>query len=201
MIIIDNFIKDQDLLDRIENDESFWQVGYRWYDGWWSEGITDIRHELIHAIWGENSPYDYKNVIGFEHWVGDYTAEKDRHERFGGVWALKPHFDKDEELWHNTKEIIGPTIGTVFYPCREIDEMEGGMLHYWEKYPPQRANPDGTIAFPEESPEVIKPKYNRLIIFDASCLHAVTEITKGRRRAIAINLWGHKPTEFIEKEY
>ena len=114
MIIIDNFIKDYDLLERIENDESFWVPGYRWYDGWWNEGITDIRHELIHTIWGENSPYDYKNIIGFEHWIGDYSAGKDIHEAFGGVWSLKPHFDKDEELWQETKQILDVFLETNF---------------------------------------------------------------------------------------
>jgi len=39
MIIIDDFIKDYDFLERIENDEEFWKKGYRWYDGWWKDGI------------------------------------------------------------------------------------------------------------------------------------------------------------------
>ncbi len=199
MIIIDDFIKDYDLLERIENDEDFWKKGYRWYDGWWKDGIQDIRHELIHAIWGPKSPMPNVRIRGFEHWVGDYTSA-DNDERFGRKWGLKPHFDKDEELWSETKKVIGPIIGTVFYPCREIDEMEGGYLEYYENYPPSRTREDGTIEWPEEKPELIKPKWNRLIIFQAANLHAVTEIVSGRRRAIAINLWGHKPTEF-SKEY
>jgi len=199
MIIIDNFIKDQDLLDRIENDESFWQVGYRWYDGWWSEGITDIRHELIHAIWGENSPYDYKNVIGFEHWVGDFNEQEEPHYIFDMPWSLKPHFDKDEEHWTETKQVIGPKIGTVFYPCREIDEMEGGLLHYWDDYSADLLSEDNMLIYPPTPGEQIKAKFNRLIIFDASKLHAVSKVTKGRRRAIAINLWDKKPLEFERK--
>ena len=41
---------------------------------------------------------------------------------------------------------------------------------------------------------------NRLVIFDAGQLHAVTEITKGKRYAIAINLWEKQPdmTEMVE---
>jgi Rps23 Pro-64 3,4-dihydroxylase Tpa1-like proline 4-hydroxylase len=78
--------------------------------------------------------------------------------------------------------------------------MEGGYLEYYEKYSPSRTLEDGSIVWPEEKPELIKPKWNRLIIFEAANLHAVTEIVSGRRRAIAINLWGHKPTEF-SKEY
>jgi len=41
--------------------------------------------------------------------------------------------------------------------------------------------------------ELIKPKFNRLIIFDAGKLHAVQEVTKGTRKAIAINLWEVAP--------
>ena len=41
--------------------------------------------------------------------------------------------------------------------------------------------------------ELIKPKFNRLIIFDAGKLHAVQEVTQGTRKAIAINLWEIAP--------
>jgi hypothetical protein len=37
MIIIDDFCKDEDLLRRINESEDFWEIGYKWYDGWWSE--------------------------------------------------------------------------------------------------------------------------------------------------------------------
>ena len=53
---------------------------------------------------------------------------------------------------------------------------------------------------PEEEPEIIKPKFNRLLIFDAGCLHGVSQIKSGRRRAVAINLWDQKPTTFT-KDY
>ena len=36
MIIIDNFIKDLDFLERIEKSDKFWERGYQWYDGWWN---------------------------------------------------------------------------------------------------------------------------------------------------------------------
>lgn len=197
MIIIDNFIQDEDLLNRIQNDEEFWKPGYSWYDGWWKEGVTTLRHELIKAIWGEDSPHASIQVGGFEHWTGDLD-ETSVHEVLGLEWSLKLHFDKDESKWQETKEIIGPKVGTVFYPAREIDEMEGGELWYWESFPPELANDDGTIYLPPEQAEIIKPKFNRLIIFDAKCLHGVARIKKGRRRAIAINLWDEAPTEFRE---
>ena len=200
MIVIDNFIKDLDFLKRIEESEDFWKEGYKWYDGWWEKETSNLREELIERVWGDQSPHPAINTSGFEHWVGDYdnTSTKTVLNR---EWALKLHFDKDEELWVNEKRFVTPLIGTIFYPCREIDEMEGGMLYHWEKFPPQRANADTTIFWPEEEPEIIKPKFNRLIIFDAGCLHGVSKIVSGRRRAVAINLWDKKPTEFAKNNY
>jgi hypothetical protein len=38
MIIIDNFIEDKNLLDRIDKDETFFgpNGNFMWWDGWWS---------------------------------------------------------------------------------------------------------------------------------------------------------------------
>ena len=201
MIIYDDFITDLDLLDRISEDESFWRPGYRWWDGWWNAETEDLRHELITEIWGQSSPHRGISCSGFEHWVGDYKGEDEPHYIFNEPWSLKPHFDKDEDHWHETKEVIGPKIGTVFYPCREVDEMEGGLLHYWGDYGADMMTEDNMLIYPPNPPEIIKAKFNRLIIFDASNLHAVSKVTYGRRRAIAINLWDKKPLELERKDY
>ena len=48
-------------------------------------------------------------------------------------------------------------------------------------------------------PERIEAKYNRLVIFDAgNHLHRVTEVTRGVRYAIAINLWQSELTAVKE---
>ena len=194
MIIIDNFIKDLDFLKKIEVNEDFWRGGYSWYDGWWGQKASNLREELIEMLWAENSPHPSVHTAGFEHWTHtfDYTNVQTKLDR---EWALSLHFDKDEKLCADENRFVSPLIGTVFYPCREIDELQGGMLYHWEKFPPQRAQDNG-LFWPEEEPEIIKPKFNRLIIFDAGCLHGVSKIISGRRRAIAINLWDKKPTEF-----
>ena len=57
------------------------------------------------------------------------------------------------------------------------------MLQLWDTY-----EVDTNCPY-----ELIKPKFNRLIIFDAGKLHAVQEVTQGTRKAIAINLWGVAP--------
>lgn len=195
MIIIDDFVKDLDFLDKISDDKSFWEIGYRWYDGWWKSPMEDLRHELIYKLWGENSPHHNVRVAGFEHWVGD-LGPYNKDSMLNMDWSLKPHFDKDETLWSEKKEMLGPTIGTVFYPCREIDEIQGGMLYIWDKYEHGNLSPQGWVTNLTQEPQIISPKFNRLIIFDASKLHAVSHVKSGRRRAIAVNLWEKKPQEF-----
>lgn len=186
MIVYDNFIQDQNLLNKIQNDPSFWRDGYHWYDGWWNSRPTTTRHELIKYIWGDHCLLNESfQIQGFEHWVGVYEAGDNKViENFGERYHLKHHFDKDEDLWNATGEVKSPIIGTVFYPDPEVDNIEGGMLQIWDTY-------DVNPYYPYE---LIQPKFNRLIIFDAGKLHAVQEVTKGTRKAIAINLWVEAPT-------
>jgi hypothetical protein len=185
MIIIDNFIQDQRLLTKIGLDNRFWVDGYHWWNGWWNEEVSSVRQELITYIYRDNCPLkEGFDIQGFEHWVGIYEAGDDKVvENLGGRYHLKHHFDKDEDLWGSTGEIERPRIGTIFYPDPEVDNIEGGMLQLWDTY---EVNVDGPY-------ELIKPKFNRLIIFDAGKLHAVQEVTKGTRKAIAINLWSKSP--------
>jgi len=186
MIIIDDFIQDKRLLTKIALDNRFWAEGYHWWGGWWNEDITSIRHELITYIYRDNCPLkDSFGIQGFEHWTGIYSANDGKVvENLGGRYHLKHHFDKDEDLWHAKGQVNSPRIGTVFYPDPEIDNIEGGELQLWDTYD----------VNPSLSYELIKPKFNRLIIFDAGKLHAVREVTKGIRKAIAINLWANAPT-------
>ena len=48
--------------------------------------------------------------------------------------------------------------------------------------------------------ELIAPKFNRLVIFDAGQLHGVQMVKKGTRKAIAINLWANKPKTFQHED-
>lgn len=183
MIIIDNFVQDEDLLRRVReslNDETsdFWSLGnYSWYEGWWRREPETLREELIKYIWGDNCPLNYDvEIEGFEHWVGIQSAvDKSKHDH------LKQHFDKDEDLWHETGELKRPMIGTVYYPIEH--DIDGGYLKSWDTY---------EVDF-DAPHELIAPKPNRLVIFDAGKLHAVQQVTRGTRYAIAINLWDYKP--------
>ena len=77
MIILDNFIKDQEFLNKIRNDKTFFDVkGYHWWDGWWNSPANTIKKQLIDYIWRENCPQDHiYQIYGFEYWIGKYSAE------------------------------------------------------------------------------------------------------------------------------
>ena len=175
MIVIDNFIKDKPLLEAIDNDKSFFgpNGNFMWWDGWWNSHASTLKKQLIEYIWRHNSQLALNNLVGFDYWTGVYG---DGHEQTG----LGKHYDKDETHWartggQNGGEVLKPAIGTVYYP-KDV-EFEGGYLEIYSKGE-------------HNEPERIEAKYNRLVIFDAgSHLHRVTQITKGVRYAIAINLW------------
>ena len=142
LIVIDDFVKDHKLLEDIDNDKSFWEFGYRWWNGWWNSKAVDNRHKLIEYIYRDNCPFPIDiedgglgHGQGFEHWVGITTPENIGRKSLGRYWSLNPHQDKDEAYWENHPQgknkgdhmdsIRTPLLGTVFYT--EAPE-EGGHL-------------------------------------------------------------------------
>jgi len=181
MIVIDDFIKDQSLLDRVAQDETFFSQNgqYMWWYGWWNSPATSLKKELIQYIWGEHSPHTPIGCVGFEYWTGIYSQEDEKDE-------LRMHFDKDEYLWDTEGELVTPIIGTVFYPMEQ--DIDGGYLEIFSKGQ-------------DNEPERIEAKYNRLVIFPAGEYpHRVTKVTRGTRYAIAINLWDVEPTAVKNNE-
>lgn len=176
--VFDNFL-DEELLNEIKNDPTFFQDPgryYYWKGGWWENETNTLKKRLIEAIWGASCPLSGSFYIdGFEYWTGIQTANPE----IGHEDVLPFHYDKDEAIFQQTGEIVTPLIGTVFYPG--IEEFEGGDLAIYT---------DG----PDSTPEIIKAKPNRLIIFPAGdYIHEVKLVTKGTRHAIAINLWEEQP--------
>ena len=186
ILVIDNFIKDKEMLKELSDTTSeFWEKGFSWWGGWWNSPAETLRHRLIQYIWSTHCPTQFNGIStqGFEHWVGTYGPDED--------WDnLNIHKDKDEEIWTKSKEtgegiIVTPKIGTVFYPIDH--DIDGGELMIWQddEYP--------TMDTPAD---IILPKFNRLIIFDASKWHHVKKVTRGTRYAVAINLWDEMPETF-----
>jgi hypothetical protein len=185
MIIIDDFITDQQLLRKMADSEGdFWRTGYHWWSGWWNDtGPMTVRHELIEQIWRHKCPEQMwgLNMGGFEHWTGVLSKDNTIGDEKG--YALNHHHDKDEGGGMDK-----PIIGTVYYPPMGGLQCEGGYLKIY-------SHNDRSAPY-----DLIAPVPNRLVIFDATQLHAVTEIPEGNRYAVAINLWDEKPTtEMIEE--
>jgi hypothetical protein len=192
MIIIDDFIQDESLLQELQHNDDFYTQGFSWWNGWWNTPAQSLRHRLIEYIWKDNTPHQYSGIYiaGFEHWTGTYDGADQSHKydesRVGipGIFSLAHHMDKDEHLYNTTREIVTPAVGTIFYPRDHVHT--GGYLRiYNSKF----------MEGCKDNYELIAPKFNRLIIFDPSYIHAVEEVTSGVRQAIAINLWTELPSE------
>lgn len=176
--VFDNFLE-EDLLTEIKNDPTFFHdpgIYYYWGCVWNGEPVDTLKKRLIEKIWLTGSPLSISyQISGFEYWTGIQTANRE----LGHNNVLPNHFDKDEAWFEKTGEVKAPVIGTVFYPG--IEEWEGGDLAIYT---------DGV----DKSPEIVKAKPNRLIIFDAGhVVHEVLPVTSGTRHAIAINLWEGVP--------
>ena len=199
MIVIDNAITDEGLLTELQDPTTdCWEIGFSWWAGWMNKSKpTTLRHRLIEHLWKNRFYSSYTDKIkGFEHWCGIYDSQDYRYqivEKYapnGKMFALNHHGDSDEFLHHEGVN-VHPRIGTIIYPKKTIDECEGGYLRIYESN--KRYVEYEKAGEPITEPyELIKPKFNRLIIFDASKLHAVEQVTKGFRHAIAINLWDVK---------
>jgi hypothetical protein len=181
IVIIDDYIQDPVFLQEITDnlDSIFADPGvYKWWNGWWNSTPINTTQKLIDWVWSEGCPISGKwNIDGFEYWTGIQTCKST-----DTIWEdhLVLHVDKDEELWENTEEVVGPVIGTIYYPPGQ--DFDGGNLEIFT---------DGT----DSEPEVIKAKDNRLIIFPAGeHYHQVSTVTRGTRKAIAFNLWDTAPT-------
>ena len=197
MIIIDDFIKNERLLNDISKDDNFFGPNgdFHWWGGWFKDGdennihgspeANTLKKQLIEEIWRWNSPWDFPRynplyLSGVEYWTGVYGPDKPNKN-------LGNHYDKDELHFKRTGEVVKPLMGTVYYP-KEMD-IDGGYLEIYT---------NGT----DSEPERIKPVYNRLIIFEAGeYVHTVTPVTRGTRYAIAVNLWSEPPVGVYEKAF
>ena len=178
--VFDNFIKDEKLLAEIKLNKSkiFKDPGvYKYYDGWWKSPINTTTKKIIEYCWGDACPItELFPIHGFEYWTGIQSAKKQDE-----IWddELPLHTDKDEAWFEKTKEVLSPVMGSIYYPPGQ--DFDGGDLVIYT---------DG----PDSTPEVIKAKPNRFIIFQAGQYsHGVTTVTRGIRNAIAINLWKNEP--------
>ena len=178
--VFDNFIKDENLLNEIQQNwgHIFREHGvYKWWGGWWNTEANNTTKKIIQYVWGDHCPISSSFTIdGFEYWTGHQSASS-----VDDGWSdvLELHFDKDEAWFQKTKEVVSPVIGSVYYPAGQ--DFEGGDLAIY-------------TGGRDSTPEIVKAKPNRFIIFQAGQdLHTVQQVTRGTRNAIAINLWENEP--------
>jgi len=183
--VFDNFIKDQSLLDEIKKDKTFFDDPsvYKYWKGWWTKDPCNIKQKLAKYIFSDNIPVALNlEIDGFEYWTGLQEAVGNHKEGIVFKDNLEMHFD-DDVNYRAQKDYDGiplrPALGCVYYP--EGFNFTGGDLLIYT---------DGT----DKSPEVIKTKPNRLVIFNpGDVAHCVSPVIEGRRGAIAINLWENEP--------
>ena len=210
MIIIDDYIKDKDLLKEIEETKDFFPESmgkedriaivlngyhddqcdcfapYMFWDGWLNSPADTPRKRLIKAIWENNLPFPVEELCGFEYWTRTFKVGQ-----FLGI-----HVDEDTFLYADEKVFRGPKIGCVYYP--HTNDVVGGFLELH----PVAVSEDTQNALemeniekltaPIEMRERIACNPNRLIIFDAGhVLHNTTPPVNGTRKVMVINVW-HK---------
>lgn len=176
--VFDDFIKDQELLKAIESEgENFYVPtgSYRYWKGWWTKPASNTKQRLAEYIWKTEYPLQHTlEADGFEYWTGLQSAEIEGRRNY-----LELHFDDDVTYRQETGERMFPVLGCVYYPPGF--DFKGGDLHIYT---------DGE----NNSPEIIKTRGNRLVIFNpGEVVHGVDEVTEGTRGAIAINVWDQEP--------
>lgn len=177
--VFDDFIKDETLLKEIaaEGDSFFYPTGkYTYWKGWWTKPAANVKQKLTEYIWGSNFPLSNIKIEadGFEYWTGIQSVDIEGRRNY-----LELHYDDDVMYRKETGNRMIPVLGCVYYPPGF--EFEGGDLRIYT---------DGE----DNSPEVIKTRPNRLVIFKpGEVVHGVSEVTSGTRGAIAINIWAQEP--------
>ena len=137
--------------------------------------ITKIFSKLkgnIPVRWAET---DYRNHIFLTEAAKtyDFTKYKGFEEWSQNNTQCNPHVDKDEGYYQKTGKSKYPICSLIFYI--EIKNLKGGELIL--------------------AGDIIKPKSNRLVIFDPGLHHSVNEF-KGTRKVFLVNPWTHKPEAF-----
>ena len=180
MVIFDKFIKDEKMIASLKNKNTWNDFpSYNWWDGWWKVEPRNVMEELMQLIWGQ---FKLENKIaGFEYWSNYQTSEN---------WKLNWHQDCDEKLRVKSNKILSPTLGQIYYI--ENFKVRGGYLEI-SNLPPHIEPNYSEI-------ERIRPRENRLIIFNPSFKHCVSKILSGNRHAFLSNVWFKKPSTFDQSE-
>lgn len=182
MIVIDNFLTDENAVRSIQNSP-FWQdPSFYWrkmdFDGWKDINQKDssIGSYIVERMLQESKlleEFPFYSALGYEYWPTVLGPESERDEgEDGDYYSLAIHADYDVVKAVETGEMAFPMFGAIMYFGNE--DVEGGLLKIWRN---------------ENEYAVIEPKHNRLVVFESHNPHGVTAVTAGVRKSIAINFW------------
>ena len=171
MIIIDNYIKDQDILDRLNNPEP------------WKLLNQDNKRQIINNYYynpGEPSNVweEVINLVYEDDRLGLRDYELERFEYWGNVITenntLDWHQDKVEELFPRVTKLCKVGVVLYCYPHK----VWGGSLEIQNDYDLH------------QEIDRIECVYNRLVLFDSgNKFHRVAPVLAGTRYGFQINLW------------
>ena len=181
MIIIDDFVSDPVTRKHLQSDEPWKkQMRFNWKDR--DSKSENVFEELCHEVWTNvHQPDDDVKDHGWEYWSHILNPQ--------GINSVPLHIDTDGlgsmEIWEEKKLIEeGVTKATkhgFIYYCHQ-EKPDGGRLEV--------KNDDGEVT-------QVDPIPNRLVIFDPSREHQVTQVTSGERRSFMSNLWPETPRHIV----
>ena len=195
MVVIDDFIKDQSLLDEIKNSKSFFaDPGYgvkvpnqkdpnwnrMWWDGWWNSPADTTKKKLIEYIFRHNPlaqtesiQQKIKNGAGFEYFTYKLGPSEDFDE-------LENHLTHDLVAWDQSQKFTPPAYGCVYFPI--LHPVAGGFLSL---EPQQKYN------------EVLQPIYNRLVMFPTGQINqSIRKVISGTLHTFNVNLYYEETESF-----
>lgn len=212
MIVIDNFIKDINLINEIKNDNNFFpkdmgsinNIGefnnyfhteeadcyapYMFWDGWWNSPANTTKKKVVQAIWSNEDflPFPLEDVCGFEYWTRTFSQGQ----------YLPVHVDEDTFAYQKTRTFNAPAYGCVWYGFSQAEEpgfleLHQGVIDGFPENALEKENMDQLCSTIDKR-ERIAHRPNRLVCFNAGRrLHEATPTMSGIRQVMVINVW-HK---------
>jgi len=219
LFVIDNFIKDQHLIEAIKGDPEFFPAAmdgtnigefnnfyhdgaascfapYMFWEGWQKEAPNTLRKQVIEAIWRDASylPIPESEILGFEYWCRTFNQGQ----------YLNVHVDEDSFAYEDERIFNACLIGCVWYG---FTECASGFLELHNNYitgSPKNALESENflpLSSPLDQRERISYKPNRLVVFNAGRrIHGTTAVQEGTRQVMVVNLWSKSnPPSGLEK--
>lgn len=179
--IIDNFMNKEDPIMKELENKDLWSQCHDGRPEFWDgkSNPKNIWEELSKKIW-EGRP-EFKEAVGFEYWCNILPENK----------MLPWHIDKDEEAYKESFDLVTPMKGAVYYGFDHDGKYEGGKLWLVDAAlgdDPTRYENEWRDGLTE-----IDANYNRVIYFNASLWHKVSDVTSGARYTFAVNALSQIP--------